>query len=135
VLELPPDKYGFSEGENMTTEFIRDNFPDYARWSLSFRARKVVDVWPDVRLVSDEDFFAALKQISAQLYPDADSNQWDTNARLILLQQILTGNAISGFDMTAKFSAASTDEELLAIPQIGPERIKAINLALKILRK
>lgn len=119
----------------MTTEFIQDNFPDYEKWSLSFRARKVVDVWPDIRLVSDEDFFAALKQISVQLYPDADANRWDANARLILLQQMFTGNAIAGFDMTAKFSAASTDEELLAIDQIGPERIKAINLALKILRK
>jgi hypothetical protein len=119
----------------MTTEFIQKNFPDFEKWSLSRRAREVVEAWPEVRLVSDEDFYAALKKVSAQLHPNADSRKWEENARLILVQLMSTGIARHGFDMTAKFSAALTDEELLAISQINPERIRAINLAIDSLRR
>ncbi len=119
----------------MTTEFIQNNFPDFEKWYLSLRARKVVEVWPGVRLVSDEDFFVALTQVSAKLNPDADANRWEANARGILNQLLRSGKAIHGFDMTAKVSAALTDAELLTIPQIGRERIKAINLAIDSLRR
>lgn len=119
----------------MTTAFIEQNFAHLDNAYLSVRAENVARVWPEVRTITDENFFEELVKASAKLYPGVESSRHQANGRTILTQLQRSSHAKRGFEIAAQFSAAAKDEELLKISLIGPERIAAINLALNALRR
>lgn len=118
----------------MTTAFIEQNFPGMKDTRLDNRARLVVAVWPAVRFITDLQFERELIEASKELQPNSTANRWEANARLIM-NQLWRSEVPSGFDIAAQYAAAADDKELRKIPEIGPERIKAMDLALNSLRR
>lgn len=107
----------------MTTKFIERFLPEFQHQPLLVRLRQTAIKQPSVGSAKDEQFQAALVATFAQVSPNQSEILNREKAQQVIHNLLSTKKVLAGYDSFARFSAATTDEELRRMAGISPEII------------